>query len=291
MFSFGRNDIHQMVPKSGAWMDLAAAEASMQGDANEFSEEVLQVIETGAKVILVTGVPDVGIQPGYNGTANEAERRAAASQYGAMLDAMIRSQLDELRAAHPGVNIVYISFSGMQESIFDELEQLYPQSLLYPERSSGIVFFDQLHPTAQLHALAAAHMIDVLNGAPAGDAAPLLAPDLSVSSSVAAKAEIDKLVFSLAANSTYTFEMLDISSGKLPNLASWQVLADPKLKLLGPSGTVVAVNDDAGIGLDARASFTTTQAGLYTIELSGVCRSLFGQSLTPPLFVREISKT
>jgi Ca2+-binding RTX toxin-like protein len=113
-------------------------------------------------------------------------------------------------------------------------------------------------------------MIDVLNGSPSGDVAPLAAPDLRLSGSVGVKGEVDKLVFSLTANTTYTFEMLGISSGKLPNLTSWQVLADPKLKLVGPSGTIVAANDDAGLGLDAHATFTTTQAGLYTIELSGV---------------------
>lgn len=270
MFSFGGNDIHQMVPKSGAWMGLAAAQASMQGDANEFSEEVRQVIEVGAQHILIIGVPNVGIQPGYNGTTNEAQRRAVATQYGEMLDALIQSEIAELRSAFPNVTITYVSFTGMQDAVFAQLEQIYPASALYPENTSSIVFFDKLHPTAQLHAIAAAHIADTLNGSPAGDMVRMVAPDLATNGSISTKGEIDKLVFSLAANTTYTLEMLGISSGKLPNMASWQVLADPKLKVVGATGTMLAMNDDSGMGLDARATFTTTQAGLYTLELSGV---------------------
>jgi Ca2+-binding RTX toxin-like protein len=75
--------------------------------------------------------------------------------------------------------------------------------------------------------------------------------------------------FALAANATYTLEMLGISSGKLAGMASWQVLADPKLRLVGPTGAVLS-DDDAGLGLDARLNFTTTAAGTYTLQLSGV---------------------
>jgi Ca2+-binding RTX toxin-like protein len=269
MLTFGGNDVHQMVPKSGAWMDLATAQASMQGDAKEFSEEVGQLIKAGVRHILVTGVPDVGIQPGYNGTADEALRRAAATQYGQMLDTMIRTEIDQLRKAHPGVTITYVSFTGMQEAVFDQLEQIYPASALYPQNTSTTVFFDKLHPTAQLHALAAGHILDALNGTSSGDVARLTAPDLRLSGSIAVAAEVDKLVLSLAANTTYTLEMLGLSTGKLPGLASWQVLADPKLRLVGPNGSVIS-DDDGGLGLDARIHFTTGAAGTYTLEMSGV---------------------
>jgi phospholipase/lecithinase/hemolysin len=270
MFTFGGNDVHQMVPKSGAWMDLATAQASMVGDANEFSEELRQVIELGVQHILVTGVPDVGIQPGYNGTTNEAARRAAATQYGEMLDALIRSEVDELRASNPGVDITYVSFTGMQDVVFDQLEQIYPASSLYPENNSKIVFFDRLHPTAQLHAIAAAHLLDQLDGSPAGDVVRMVSPDLALSGSISTAGEVDRMTFSLAANTTYSFEMLGISSGKVSNLASWQVLADPRLAILGQGGTVIGRDDDAGMGLDARLTFTTTYAGLYTVELAAV---------------------
>jgi phospholipase/lecithinase/hemolysin len=270
MLTFGGNDVHQMVPKSGAWMNLATATASMQGDAEEFSEEVGQLIEAGVRHILVTGVPDVGIQPGYNGTADEALRRAAATQYGQMLDTMIRAEIDQLRKAHPGVTITYVSFTGMQEAVFDQLEQIYPASALYPQNTSTTVFFDKLHPTAQLHALAAGHILDALNGTVSGDVLRVTAPAYRLSGSIGAVAEVDKLVLSLAANTTYTLEMLGLSTGKLPGLASWQVLADPKLRLLAPDGSAV-VNDDGGLGLDARIYFTTGNApGTYTLEMSGV---------------------
>ena len=269
MFTFGGNDVHQMVPKSGSWMDLATAQASMRGDAREFSEELRQVIEIGARHILVTGVPDVGIQPGYDGTANEVERRVAATQYGEMLDSLIRAEIDSLRAAFPTVEINYISFTGMQAAVFDQLEQLYPASALYPEHNSRVVFFDKLHPTAQLHALAAAHMLDAVSGSPAGDATRMASPDYAVRGSISVRGEVDSYSFTLTAGSRYTFEMLGISSGKLPGLASWQVLADPMLRVIGPDGTVIASNDDGGLGLDAVVQFTAARSGTYRLELSG----------------------
>jgi phospholipase/lecithinase/hemolysin len=270
MFTFGGNDVHQMVPKSGSWMDLATAQASMRGDAKEFSEELRQVIEIGARHILVMGVPDVGIQPGYTGTANEAERRAVATQYGEMLDTLIRAEIESLRAAFPNVEIKYVSFTGLQDAVFDQLEQIYPASALYPEHTSRVVFFDSLHPTAQLHALAAAHMLEALSGSPAGDTARMANPDYIARGSISVKGEVDSFNFELAAGSRYTFEMLGISSGKLPGLASWQVLADPRFRVIGPDGTVVASNDDGGLGLDAIVQFTAAQSGTYRVELSGI---------------------
>jgi Ca2+-binding RTX toxin-like protein len=168
------------------------------------------------------------------------------------------------------VNITYVSFTELQDAVFDQLEQVYPLSALYPENMSSLVFFDKLHPTAQLHGLAAAYIVDALNGASSGDIVPLLSPDLALRSSIGSKGEVDKLVFLLAANTTYTFEMLGISSGKLGDLASWQVLADPLLSLSSPGGTFLAKNDDGGMGLDARITFTTTSAGLYSLQLSAV---------------------
>jgi Ca2+-binding RTX toxin-like protein len=156
----------------------------------------------------------------------------------------------------------------MADTVLTNLSALYPSGL-FPLNTSSIVFFDRVHPTAQLHALAAAHLIDNLNGSSAGETIRLATPDMKLGGSIASIGEVDKLSFSLAANTTYTLEMLGISSGKLPGLASWQVLADPKLRLIGPNGSVQA-DDDGGLGLDARMQFTTAGAGTYTLELAAV---------------------
>jgi len=265
--TFGGNDIHELVPKFDPWLDPVAAQTHLQKDADEFIEELRDIIGTGARHILITGIPDVGIQPYYNDTPMEAERRAAATQYGETLDAMIRTQLAQLNIT--GVTIHYVSFTQMAGDIFDRLEGIVPASELYPLNESSLVFYDSVHPTAQMHALAAAYLLDALNGAPAGETLRIANPDFVQAGSIATAGEVDSLTFSLAANTSYTFELLGLSSGKLPGLASWQVLADPSLSLVGAGG-LVASNDDGGLGLDARVQFTTGEAGLYTLQLSGV---------------------
>ena len=264
IFAFGANDLHDLVPRTGAWPDEAAALAILTDLADEWVEEINDVAGLGARNILALGVPDIGIQPDYNGTANEAQRRAAATHYAELLDGLIRERLDEIDAP----SFRYVSFTDMADTILGNLSTIYPTGL-FPLNTSSIVFFDRVHPTAQLHTLAAAYLIDNLNGSSAGETIRLAAPDMKLGGSIGSIGEIDKLSFSLAANTTYTLEMLGISSGKLAGLASWQVLADPKLRLVGPDGSVRA-DDDAGLGLDARIQFTTSSAGTYTLELSAV---------------------
>jgi phospholipase/lecithinase/hemolysin len=269
LFTFGANDVHDYVPRDGAYLDLASARASMAKDADEFIEEIRQVIDIGADHILITGVPDVGLQPYYNGIADEAQRRAVATEYCRMLDEMIRAEIETLRAARPGAEIIYVSFTGMADAIFDQLEQVYPASAIYPANRSSLVFMDKLHPTAQLHSLAAAYLIDAVNGSPSGDQVRMTAPDFTLRGSIGVAEEVDRLTFSLPAKSTFTFEMLGLSSGK-QTTQSWGTLADPKLRIIGPDGKVIGINDDGGLGLDAVLQFTTAAAGEYKVELEGV---------------------
>jgi len=264
LFVFGANDVHDLVPKDGAWVDEATAIAILTETADEWLSEINDVAAIGGKKIVAIGVPDIGIQPYYNGSANEAQRRAVATHYAEILDGLIRDRIPQVQSSQ----FRYVSFNDMAGVVLGEMSQLYPGSI-FPPQNSSLVFFDKVHPTAQLHALAAAYLLDTLNGASAGEAMPLTLADVKIGGSIGAVGEVDKLTFALAANTTYTLEMLGISSGKLPNLASWQVLADPKLQLIGPDGSVLS-DDDGGLGLDARLHFTTGAAGTYTLQMSGV---------------------
>ena len=76
IFSFGANDVHDLVPKTGAWASLASAQRDLQAAADKYAHEIMQAIEIGVREILVVGVPDIGVQPYYNGVADEAARRA-----------------------------------------------------------------------------------------------------------------------------------------------------------------------------------------------------------------------
>lgn len=264
IFAFGANDVHDLVPNEDPWVDEATALARLTNAADEWIEEINQVIAIGGTRVLALGVPDIGIQPIFNGTPNEAARRAVATHYSAMLDGLIRERLDQITSP----DFQYVSFTGMSDVVLGQMDAMYASGVR-PLNTSSLVFFDKVHPTAQLDALAAAYFIDTLNGSSSGDALRLQAPDLKHNGSIGVAGEIDKLVFSLAANTTYTFEMLGLSSGKLPGLPSWQVLADPKLGLVGPGGSV-STDDDGGMGLDAYIQFTTGAAGTYTLEMAAV---------------------
>ena len=263
LFVFGANDVHDLVPKSGEWATLADATSALQKAANEFIEEIRQTIDIGARHILVTGIPDIGIQPYYNGSADEAARRAVATEYAQILDGMIQAQLYKLQI--PGVEFHFVSFGDLATSVLGTMVDLYGASEIYPLNLSNEVFFDQVHPTAQMHALAAAQLIDVLNG-PAGEQMPLTAYDFSMDASIAAKGEVDTITISLAANTSYTFDLLGLSTLG----GNYSVLADPMLTILGPGGTVIATNDDGGLGLDSTVTFISGAAGDYTVQLGGV---------------------
>jgi phospholipase/lecithinase/hemolysin len=264
MFVFGANDLHDLVPRSGAWATLAEAQSDLQRAANEYIEEVQQTIEIGAGHILLIGVPDIGIQPDYNGTADEAARRAAATQYAEMLDGMIRAQLDQLTT--PGVDITYVPFAELANFVLGTMVDLYGETEIFPLNLSNEVFFDRVHPTTQVHAIAAAYLTDLLSETPAGQTMPLTAPDFSAGGNITLQGEVDTITISLAANTSYTFELLGLST--LGGNVS--VLADPILAVFGPAGTLVGTNDDGGVGLDACYTFTSGPAGDYTIQLCGV---------------------
>lgn len=265
LFAFGANDVHDLVPKTGAWASLSTAQATLTKAADKFIHEILQTIDDGVNHVLVIGVPDIGIQPYYNGLIDEAARRAVATQYAQMLDDMIRSRIGALTLPSD-VEFKYVSFTGMADQVIGLLDDLYPASQVYPLNQSSVVFFDKAHPTAQLNAMAAAYLLDQLNGTSSGDALPLGAPDYTLNAGIGSKGEVDTVVFSLAANTTYTFNMLGLSS--LGGNVS--MLEDPLVKVVGPSGSLIATNDDGGVGLDASLRFTTGAAGDYIVQLSGV---------------------
>lgn len=266
IFSFGANDVHDLVPKHGTWASLSTAQKVLQNAANEMIEELRQTIEIGARHLTVIGVPDIGIQPYYNGLADEAQRRAIATQYAEMLDGMIQAQLGKLQTS--GVTLHYIEFGDMQDNVIGTMTKLYPYSEIYPLNHSNEVFFDLVHPTAQVHALAAGYLIDELNGTFAGERMPLTAPDYSAGGNIALRGEVDTLTVSLAANTSYTFQLLGLSSLG----GNSTMLADPRLVVVGPSGIPVGSNDDGGLGLDASFTFNSGSAGDYVIQLSGVGR-------------------
>jgi Ca2+-binding RTX toxin-like protein len=103
--------------------------------------------------------------------------------------------------------------------------------------------------------------------------------DYRVSGSIGLAGEVDKVVVAMVPGTTYTFQMLGVSSlttytlGQLGLGSLGQpsaLLGDSSIKLTSASGALVGSDDDSGIGLDSTLSFTDTAAGNYTLALSGV---------------------
>lgn len=264
-FSFGANDVHDLVPATGAWADLATATKTLQSAATKYVHEIMQVIDDGARNVLLVGVPNIGIQPYYDGVADEPARRAIGTQYCDLLDQMVRAELAKQQLP-AGVDLHYAGFRAMQDFVLGQMAQMYGGARVYSFEENGLVFFDKVHPTTQVHALATAYLIDQLNGVAPGDQLKLSAPDFDVSGTIGAAGEIDTIYVSISAKASYAMQLLGLST--LGGDAS--MLADPRLKLLGPAGAAYASDDDSGMGLDASLSFRGAAAGDYAVQLSAV---------------------
>ena len=270
LITMGGNDVRSLVPDEGAFAPQTLATSTLRSAAREMREEIDQLIDIGVRHIVVTGIPDVGLIPAYdaNGdgvlTGDELSRSRQATLYSEQLDTLLQSELARLRTENPDVDIVYVSFTEATDRNLALLEALYGRPIDLTAEPETL-FFDQIHPNAQAHALFAAAIIDTINGVTGNDRLPLTAPDYSAGGTIAARGEIDHIVVSLAANTTYTFEMLGISS-----LGAAGSLADPALRVFAPGGLQVGSNDDGGLGLDATFTFTTGAAGDYLIDLAAV---------------------
>ncbi|MBA2771998.1 MAG: hypothetical protein H0U34_08315, partial [Sphingomonas sp.] len=277
LITIGGNDVRALVPKGSSFVSQQEATAILGRAAAEMKEEIAQLIATGASNVVVTGVPNVGIIPQYdldgNGVLTGAElaRSRQATLYSQQLDAMIQQALSELQAAHPTANIHYVSLTEATEANLARLEALFGRPLDLTA-DGELLFFDQIHPTAQAHALLAGSILDSLSGAGNNDRLPLTAPDYSKAGTIGVVGETDKVVVSLIAGVTYTFDLRGVSSAPLGTgwAAMMGMLADPTIRIVGPGGRQVGSDDDGGLGLDSAFSFTPGRSGDYAFHLSGV---------------------
>ena len=277
LITIGGNDVRSLVPSGRAFVPQEEATAILTDAADELQEEIEQLIEIGVTNLVITGVPNVGMIPRYDLdgggelTGDELARSRQATLYSQQLDAMIQTRLQQLRAQFPDAEIHYVSLTDATEQNLANLEALYGRPLDVTA-DAELLFFDQIHPNAQAHALLAGSIIDSMNDTTGNNRLPLTAPDYSAGGTVSVKGEVDKVVVSLIAGVTYTFEMLGVSSAAMgtTSAAMMAMLADPLIRILGPTGSVVGSNDDGGLGLDASFTFTPTASGDYTIDLTGV---------------------
>ncbi len=303
--TMGGNDVRDLAPDTRDPVAQATAYAELDRVANTLFTELRGLINIGVENILITGLPEVGLIPDYDDNDNfvldgvEIARAAAATDYSRYLDTLIRTKVvPQLQALGATVTFVplmdYTDAAG--HAVTGGLNAILPQlaatngltvsdltqNLL---RNQDIVFFDQIHPNAQAHALVASLANAQLTGQPWVENSLLLGADVDYRAvgGVAVAGEVDKVVVAMAAGTTYTFQMLGVSSltdftlGQLGvAVGTSAILGDTAMQLTSSTGAVVKSDDDSGIGLDFVLSFATTTAGNFTLALSAA-GSLTGQ--------------
>ena len=301
LFTIGNNDVRSLAPTGSDPAAPDQAHTVLQAAADKMLHELQQLAGIGVHNILITGIADVGLIPKYDLDGNhvlegsELIRSQAGTQYAQYLDNLIRTQvLPALQGQ--GLNVTYVPLmdytaqngarvSGALSAILPELAALngltptdLAQHLLDHQ---SLVFFDQIHPDAQAHALMTGFANAQLTGQPWIETAPLLAADVDYRStgSIGVAGEVDKFVIAMVPGTTYTFQMLGVSSltsytlgqlglGSLGQPGS--LVGDASIKLLSGGGAFLAADDDSGMGLDAVLGFAVITAGNYTLALSAI---------------------
>ena len=289
MVTMGGNDVRSLAPAGSDPASVADAHAALDAAADKLLHELQQLIDIGVHNLLITGVPDVGLIPKYDQdgilglSPTEQARADAASEYSVYLDNLIRTEVVPALEAM-GADVTYVPIMGSDyvdssgrlidpafAAVLPEIAALH--GLSADELSNNLlqyqnlVFFDQIHPTAQTHALVASYMYAQLSGTPWVETMPLAGADVDyhATATIGAAGEVDSTSIYLIAGTTYTFDMLGVSS-----LGTAGSLGDTRLSLVNSSGVVVALDDDSGMGLDAALTFTVAKSGAYTLQASAV---------------------
>jgi phospholipase/lecithinase/hemolysin len=283
LVTMGGNDIRDLAPTGSNPVSQAEAYAELDRCADQLLHELSQIVDDGAHNIVITGIPNVGLIPRYDRDGNdvldatEQMRSAAATDYSIYFDTLIRTEVvPELRALGADVTYVplmdYVDVSGAMvtgalsanlptiAALHGLTTQELSQNLL---QYQDLVFFDEVHPNAQANALLGAFMWAQITGTPWIETMPLSGSDVDyrMTATISAPGEVDQLVVSLIGGTTYTLEMLGVSS-----LGTSGTLADPSLRLLGPSGNLIGASLDDGVGFDATLTFLVPTSGNYTVQ-------------------------
>lgn len=283
LITTGGNDIRDLAQTGSNPVPQAEAYEALDAAADKLLHELVQLVEIGARNIVITGIPDVGLIPRYDRDGNdvldptEQMRSAAATDYSIYLDTLIRTEVVPALQAL-GANVTYVPLMDYQDAsgntVTGALSANLPTIAALHGLTTGeltqnllqyqdLLFFDEVHPNAQANALLGAYMWALITGTPWIETMPLTASDVDyrMTGAITAPGEVDQLIVSLIAGTTYTLEMLGVSS-----LGTAGSLADPSLRLLGPSGNLIGASIDDGVGFDATLTFTAPTSGTYTVQ-------------------------
>jgi len=268
--SIGANDVRNLVPHGGTPVTGAAAETALHNIAVEIIKETEQLINRGARHVIVADMPDLGVTPDYAGAADEAMRRGLLTQYAQEVNAMLKAGLAGFALPAGATLEVYDFFGWTDAAIADPAAHGFTNVIQArldvapgPNPGAGFLFFDEIHPSAKAHAQIAANILDRLvdPNAPLNDT---LAPAIGAQAAGAVALHgAANFTATLAAGASYVIDLQGVSGGQ-------GSLEDPIVRVLDAAGNVVAQDDDGGLGLDSHLTFTPSAGGSYTIQALGV---------------------
>jgi phospholipase/lecithinase/hemolysin len=117
LITIGGNDVRELAPPDEAPILGAEASARLAAAAAEIADEVGQLFQFGARHVLVTGIPDVGLVPEYLGSVDEGARRSLATEYSQRLDGLVKAALGNLTLPE-GSKLYSYSFLDYSAAVF-----------------------------------------------------------------------------------------------------------------------------------------------------------------------------
>ena len=304
ILTMGGNDVRELAPAGGPLGTRYDARLDLQSSAAELLQELSQLVSRGLQQIVLTGIPDVGLIPhydvdgdgvldgspgeggGWKGYFEEYHFAQRASEYSVYLDQLIRTEvIPQLEAL--GAEVHYVPLADVTDAdgnVIEEgaLEAVLPtiaalNGLTIDEMKadwleySDLVFFDTVHPNAQVHALVGSYIAAEIEGSEWVEVMPMLEADVreAFSGSIAAAGETQAFLVSLKKGVEYTLNVLGMST-----LGTDGSLADPTLVVTTLKGWAVnsytgQSGDDAGLGFDGNYVFVAPYTGRFYLVVGG----------------------
>jgi outer membrane lipase/esterase len=166
--AFG-NNIRRVLQMVGANPALAATlpTAAVTQAATDIFSLVTRLYAAGARHVLLVNSSNLGLHPAVVGSGAQAVQLATGMSAG-YNGALAAQVVPGLRAASPGLNIYYVDFGGLSNQIaanpasFGITNTMAPCYAFFTSPAAPIcpnpaqfMFWDELHPSAAVHAIAA----------------------------------------------------------------------------------------------------------------------------------------
>ena len=291
IISIGGNDVRELAPATGFVTGRDIAMLDIQRSVAELLSELSQLAGDGLRTVMLTGMPDVGQIPEYDANGDgvldsgEQFRAGRASEYSAYFDYLVRTEvIPQLETL--GVTVHYTPLFDITDAAGNVIEEgalglvlptiaalngiTVAQIEADPLAYADLIYFDPIHPTAQVHALVGSYMHARMEGTEWIELMPLDSAAIiqTFNGSIDQAGEQDRFTMRLTAGNTYTIEVLGMST-----LGADGSLADPWLALADRFGNVITQGfdltsgNDSGLGFDASFTFTVQTSGRYTMTV------------------------